>query len=72
LSPCRVKNILHVVQTGSGTHQAFYPMDTEGLPPPEVKLPRREADRSPSSNAEVKDGGDIPPLPVRLHGMVLN
>jgi hypothetical protein len=34
---------------------------------------RREADRSPPSSAEVKDGGAIPPLPhTRLHGVVLN
>jgi hypothetical protein len=29
----------------------------------EVKRPEREADRSPSSSAEVKNGGAIPPLP---------
>jgi hypothetical protein len=28
-----------------------------------VKRPGREADHSPSSNADVKNGGDIPPLP---------
>jgi hypothetical protein len=27
-SPARVKNFLHVVQTGSGVHQTSYPMDT--------------------------------------------
>jgi hypothetical protein len=28
-SPDKVKNFLHIVQTGSGTHPASYPMDTE-------------------------------------------
>jgi hypothetical protein len=28
-----------------------------------VELPGREADHSPPSSAEVKNGGDIPPLP---------
>jgi hypothetical protein len=30
---------------------------------PGVKRPRREANHSPPSNAEVKNGGAIPPLP---------
>jgi hypothetical protein len=30
---------------------------------PGVKQPRREADHSPPSSAEVKNGGAIPPLP---------
>jgi hypothetical protein len=30
---------------------------------PEVKRPGREADHSPQSSAEVKNGGAIPPLP---------
>jgi hypothetical protein len=39
---------------------------------PGVKRPGREADHSPPSSAEVKNGGAIPPLPIHLHGMVLN
>jgi hypothetical protein len=35
-----------------------------------VKRPGREDDHSPPSSAEVKNGGAIPPLPIRLHGMV--
>jgi hypothetical protein len=31
-----------------------------------------EADHSLSSNAEVMNGGVIPPLPIRLLGVVLN
>jgi hypothetical protein len=38
---------------------------------PGVKRPGRESDRSPP-NAEVKNGGAIPPLPTRLHGVLLN
>jgi hypothetical protein len=38
----------------------------------EVKRQGREADHSPPSSAEVKNGGAIPPLPLRLHGVVLN
>jgi hypothetical protein len=55
-------SILHSFQTGSGAHPASYPMGTEGSFPG-VKRPGREADRSPTSNAEVKNGGAIPALP---------
>jgi hypothetical protein len=37
-----------------------------------VKRPGREADQSPLSSAEVKNGKAIPPLHIHLHGMVLN
>jgi hypothetical protein len=33
-----------------------------------VKWPGREADRSPPFSAEVKNGGDIPPLPHTSSG----
>jgi hypothetical protein len=36
-----------------------------------VKRPEYEDDHSPSS-AEVKNGDAIPPLPLCLHGIVLN
>jgi hypothetical protein len=40
---------------------------------PGVIRPGREADHSPQSSAEVKNGGAMtPPVPVCLHGMVLN
>jgi hypothetical protein len=35
-------------------------------------FPGREADHSLSSSAEVKNDGAIPPLPIRLHGAVMN
>jgi hypothetical protein len=54
-------SLLHSVQTGSGAHPASYIMGTGGYFP--VKLPWREADHSPRSNAEVNNGGAIPPLP---------
>jgi hypothetical protein len=38
---------------------------------PGLKRPKREADHSPPSSAEVKNGGATPPLP-RSHGVVLN
>jgi hypothetical protein len=37
-----------------------------------VERPRHEADHSPPSSMEVKNGGDIPSLPQRLHGVVFN
>jgi hypothetical protein len=52
-SPGRVKNFLHVVQTGSGVHPASYPMGTGGSFSG-VKRQGREADHSPPTSAEVK------------------
>jgi hypothetical protein len=37
-----------------------------------VKFPGRETDLSPPSNADVKNGGAIPPYTIYLHGVVLN
>jgi hypothetical protein len=54
-------SVLHSVQTGSGAHPHSYPMGT-GVIILEVKRPGREDDRSPPSNAAVKNGGTIPPL----------
>jgi hypothetical protein len=47
-------SLLHVVQTGSGTHPASNPMGTGGSFPG-VKRPGREVDHSPPSSAEVKN-----------------
>jgi hypothetical protein len=55
-------SVFHSVQTGSGTHPASYTMFTWALSMG-VKWPGREADHSPPSSAEVKNGGAIPPLP---------
>jgi hypothetical protein len=68
--PAGVKDFspLHNIQSGSGTHPASYPVGT-GAVSPEVKRPGCEADQSPPSSADVKNGGPIHP---RLHGMVLS
>jgi hypothetical protein len=39
---------------------------------PWAKWTGHEADHSPKSNAEVKNGGAIPPFPPHLNGIVLN
>jgi hypothetical protein len=57
---------LREVQTGSGAHQASYTVGTGGCFLA-VKRQGREADRSPRSSAEVKNGGAM-----RLHGMARN
>jgi len=65
-------SLCHRVQTGSGMHPAFYPMDTGGSYPG-VKRPGREADHSPPSSPEVKNMWRYTSTPpIHLHGMVLN
>jgi hypothetical protein len=44
----------------------------QGVLFPGVKRKKREDDYSPAPTAEVKNGGAIPPLPLCLHGTVLN
>jgi hypothetical protein len=62
----------HRVQNGSGTHPGSYPVGTRGSFPG-VKLPGREADHSPPSNAEVKNAWSYTSTPsVRLHCVVLS
>jgi hypothetical protein len=46
-------SLFQKVQTGSGAHPTSYPM----------KWPLSEAEHSPQSRAEVKNGGAILPLP---------
>jgi hypothetical protein len=41
-------------------------------PSPAVKVQGHEADHSPPYNAEAKNGGAIPPLPILLNGVVFN
>jgi hypothetical protein len=41
-------------------------------PSVEVKQQGHEADHSPPSSPNITNGGGIPPLPIHLHGMVLN
>jgi hypothetical protein len=64
-------SLLHVVQTGSCAHPASYPMVPVVISSG-VKRPRRKADHSPPTSAETKNGGAILPLPICLHGILLN
>jgi hypothetical protein len=63
--------IFHSFKIVSGAHPVSNPMGTWALSPG-VKWPRNETDHSPPSSAEVKNDGAIPPIPIHLHGMVLN
>jgi hypothetical protein len=66
-------SLLHSVQTESVAHPASYPVGTGGGGRFHgVKHPGREADHSSPSRAEVKNGGAISPLHIRLNGIVLN
>jgi hypothetical protein len=73
LSPCRVKNFLHVIQTGSGAHLASYSVGT-GSSFPGIKRLGHEADHSPTS-PEIKILGFTSVYihsSILLHGIVLN
>jgi hypothetical protein len=63
-------SMFHSVQTGSGAQAASYPMGTRGSFPGD-KRQGREADHSPLPCAKCKNGGAIPPLPIRHRGVVL-
>jgi hypothetical protein len=72
--PARAGNfsLHHRVQNGSGAHPAPYPM-VPGVLSLGVKRPRREADHSPPSSAEVKECVELYlHFPIRLHGVVLS
>jgi hypothetical protein len=64
LTICAVKgfSLLHSMQTNSGAFPAAYSMST-GRTFPGDKAQGREADHSPPSSVEVKNGGAIPPFP---------
>jgi hypothetical protein len=53
---------IYIYRWVTGGHPVAYPMDS-GASVPGLKLSEREANYSPPSNVEVKNGGDIPPLP---------
>jgi hypothetical protein len=64
-------SFLRNVQTDSGPTQS--PIQrVQGIVSPGVKRQRREAEHSPPFSAEVKNGGAIRSLPLRVHGVVLN
>jgi hypothetical protein len=62
---------LYSVQTGSKYTQLRIQRTQDALSLGE-KRQEREADHSPPSTAEVKNGGAIPPLPICINGEVLN
>jgi hypothetical protein len=55
-------SLLHSIKTGSGAQPVSYTMDTTGCFP-RSKVAGGEADHSPPSSAEVKNGGAMPPFP---------
>jgi hypothetical protein len=54
--------LFHSVHAGSGAHSVSYPMGT-GDSFPGDKAAGHEADHSPPSSVEFKNGGAMPPLP---------
>jgi hypothetical protein len=54
-------SLFHSVQVGPGAHPASYPMVMR-VSLPYLKRPEREADHSPPSSAEVKNGEAVRPL----------
>jgi hypothetical protein len=58
-------SVLHSVQTGSGAYPASYTMGTGGTVLLGIKWPGRDANHSPPSSVEVKNGG------LYLHSPIL-
>jgi hypothetical protein len=66
-------SLLHNVQAGYGSHIDSYTMGSGGcFPGGKAGQHRHEADSSSPFSAEVKNAGAMPPLPIRLHAVVLN
>jgi hypothetical protein len=63
-------SLLHRVQTDSGVHAASYPMGT-ACSFLRIMRSKRETDHSLPTSSKVKNGGAIPPFPIRLNGMEL-
>jgi hypothetical protein len=74
LIPGRGKRFSHlcIVHTGSGDHLVSHIIGTGGSFPQGKAAGAYEADQSPLSSAEDMNSGAIPPLPVRVHGVMLN
>jgi hypothetical protein len=64
-------SVLCSIQTGSEPHSSLYPMVTGALSPG-VKRSERESDQSLPSSVGTNNGGAVRPIPIRLHGVVLN
>jgi hypothetical protein len=71
LAGSRGVSVSHSVQNGTGAHPVSYTIGSGGSVPG-LKRPGREANHSHPSTAEVQNGMAVPPLPIRLHGVVLN
>jgi hypothetical protein len=72
-SPAGIKGFTSSLSdhTDSGTHAASCTMGTVGPFPGGKERPRRDADHSPSSTAEVEKEWELYPLsPKRLHGVL--
>jgi hypothetical protein len=54
---------MHIKIISHANYPAPYPK-VPGAVSPDIKRPGREAIHSPTSSAEVKNGGAIPPLPL--------
>jgi hypothetical protein len=69
----RVKNFLFSRSSRPALRATQPPIQwVPGALSPGVKRPGREADHSPPTSAESRKCGSIQPLPIRLHGVVLN
>jgi hypothetical protein len=71
LVPVLVTDLLHNLQTRSGANVGSCTLGTKTAAP-EVKWPGHEADHSPPTNAEVKNGGTISWLLIRLYCLILH
>jgi hypothetical protein len=69
--PARARyfTLLHSVQTGYDAHPAYYVRGTEGAFLWGVERQGHEADDSPPSGTEVKNGGTILLLPPTFWGL---
>jgi hypothetical protein len=71
--PGRGKIFLFSIGAKSALRPTQIPMQWElGVTSQGVKQPGHETDHSLPTSTEVKNGGAIPPLPLCLHGRVLN
>jgi hypothetical protein len=68
----KVFSLLHSVQTGLAPPLQPPIQWVPDALSPGVEPPERGAVHLPPSTAAVKNSGAVPPLPIRLHGMVLN
>jgi hypothetical protein len=64
--------LLHGVQIGSEVRPNSDQMDKRGYIYLGIKRPGRESDHAIPSSTEVKNGGTITPLPIRINGVMFN